>query len=47
MFDLTLGQFILLGLFSLIVWILSDFLATVTVKFINKIKDRKGRDGEK
>lgn len=38
MFGLTFGQFMLLGILSLIAWILSDFLATVTVKFINKIK---------
>ena len=46
MFSLTLGQFMLLGIISLIFWILSDFLATATVKFINKIKEANKR-GEK
>ena len=43
MFGLTFGQFMLLGLLSLIVWILSDFIATATFKFINKIKDKIGK----
>ena len=44
MFSLTLGQFMLLGILSLILWILSDFLATATVNFINKIKEAKKKE---
>ena len=44
MFGLTFGQFMLLGILFFIVWNLSDILASATVKFINKIKDKKGRE---
>lgn len=38
MFGLTFGQFMLFGILWVIEWILSFFLANVTVKFINKIR---------
>lgn len=40
MFSLTLSQFMLLGLLSLIVWILSDFLATSIINKINEAKKK-------
>lgn len=44
MFGLTFGQFMFLGILSLIAWILSDFLVTITVDLVEKINDKKGRE---
>lgn len=41
---LSLGEFMFLGCLSYGIFLLCDFLASVTIKFINKIKDKKGRE---
>lgn len=41
---LTFVEFMFLGFIAMIVYELCDFLASATIKFINKIKGKKGRD---